>query len=295
MRIGAFVSATPSLRRFMSTAPVWHEGRLVCRGALGPIDVGPRPEVSLRGRPNTYVITHQEQVAAGRSPLQYREGVPVVLLVCAVAGAALGPAFSRAVAVAPTLGPAARGVRRRSLPARPALCAALGAIAFVGMGQRFGATTTLVPHLVLAAAVVPLALIDIEHHRLPDCLVLPSLAIAALAIAAMSALEGEPGALARALLGMILYAGTLIAAALLFPAGLGLGDVKLGLLLGLVLGWNSLQVVAGGLLLGTLCGAALALAVAAIARTRTAEIPYGPALCLGALVAVVWPEQLGLV
>src|SRR5919108_4437900 len=53
--------------------------------------------------------------------------------------------------------------------------------------------------------------------------------------------------------------------------------IELGLLLGLVLGWNSLQLVAGGLLLGTLCGAAFGLAVAAITRTRTAEIPYGPA------------------
>lgn len=219
----------------------------------------------------------------------------MVLLVCAVAGAALGPAFSRAVAVVPTLGPAARGgAGHRSVPARPALCAALGAIAFVGMGQRFGATAALVPHLVLAAAVVPLALIDIEHHRLPDRLVLPALAVAAVAIAAMSVFEGEPGALARAALGMVLYAGALMAMVLLFPAGLGLGDVKLGLLLGLVLGWNGLQLVAGGLLLGTLCGAAFALAVAAIARTRTAEIPYGPALCLGALAAVVWSEQLGL-
>jgi leader peptidase (prepilin peptidase) / N-methyltransferase len=87
----------------------------------------------------------------------------------------------------------------------------------------------------------------------------------------------------------------LMAVALLVPAGLGLGDVKLGLLLGLVLGWNSLELVAGGLLLGTLCGAAFALVVATIARTRTVEIPYGPALCLGALVAIVWSEQLGLV
>jgi leader peptidase (prepilin peptidase)/N-methyltransferase len=219
--------------------------------------------------------------------------VLVLVLVCAAIGAALGPAVDLAAERVPALGRTPDEVHvHRRIPGRVVVASLLTALAFAAMAHRFGAELPLVPYLVLGAALVALSLIDVEHHRLPDRLVFPTLAVAVPLVVAVSLAEGVPGAIASALVGLVAYAGIMLVFACISPAGMGMGDVKLGLVLGLFLGWLDLYLVLVGLLLGSLLGAVLSVGVLAVTRDRKAGFPYGPCLCVGALAAIALSGQL---
>ncbi len=150
------------------------------------------------------------------------------------------------------------------------------------------------PAFLLAGAVgVVLAWIDLQIHRLPDRLTLPSypVGVALLGLAALSDAAGA--ALLRALLGMLALLGLYLALALLRPADLGLGDVKLAGVIGLFLGWVGWGHLVLGAFLGFLVGALAGIVLILTGRaTRRSHVPFGPAMLLGALVAVVWGEPL---
>ena len=219
--------------------------------------------------------------------------MPVVVLICAAVGAALGPIIDRAAERVPFLGRAPEDVHRhRRIPGRLVVSCVLTAGAFAAMAARFGARPVLLPYLGLVAALVALTLVDVEHHRLPDRIVFPALAVAIPAVVVVSLVEGVPSAIPQALIGLVAYAGVLFVFALISPAGMGPGDVKLGLLLGLFLGWIDLYLVLMGLFFGTLLGAVVSVLVLAVSRDRKAGFPYGPNLCIGAVAAIALSSHL---
>jgi leader peptidase (prepilin peptidase) / N-methyltransferase len=134
-------------------------------------------------------------------------------------------------------------------------------------------------------ALVALSAIDLERLILPDKIVLPSFAVVLVAHLALEpdrAVEWVAGSLGASLF--------LFLALLAYPAGMGMGDVKLALLLGAMLG----KAVTVGLLLG--CVAALVPAVVLLARhgmaARKMGIPFGPFLAFGSVVALFWGERM---
>jgi leader peptidase (prepilin peptidase) / N-methyltransferase len=130
------------------------------------------------------------------------------------------------------------------------------------------------------AVLVLLALIDIDSRRLPNRIVLPA-AILVLSARLVSAPEHRAAWLGASLGA----AGFLLVFALAFPGGLGMGDVKLALLLGAMLG----DAVVPAFLLGTLAGAAAA-AVLLFRDGRQAlgrTIPFGPYLTFGAVATAL--------
>ncbi len=145
-----------------------------------------------------------------------------------------------------------------------------------------GPTWHLPAYLYLAAIAVALALIDLDVHRLPDAIVLPSYPVLAVLLLGASALEGDGGAALRAVVGgaglYLLY----LALALARPGGMGFGDVKLAGLLGAALAWHSWAALAAGAFAAFLLGGAVGLALVAVHRAgaRTA-IPFGPFMLLG--------------
>jgi leader peptidase (prepilin peptidase)/N-methyltransferase len=155
---------------------------------------------------------------------------------------------------------------------------------------RFGASAELPAFLVLAVAGVLLAAIDRRHHLLPNRVVLPTLVTGAVLLTAAAAVEGEWPALLRAVLAAAAVFGALLLMALISPAGMGMGDVKLGAVLGLYLGWLGWPHVLLGVFAGFLVQALLALALMATRRVglRT-ELPFGPALLLGTGLVVLAP------
>jgi leader peptidase (prepilin peptidase)/N-methyltransferase len=130
------------------------------------------------------------------------------------------------------------------------------------------------------------ALIDARWRIVPNLIVYPSLVIGLVAVVA-GHLAGEVDAF-RGLIGLGAYAGPLFLVALLVPHGMGMGDVKLAALIGLVLGSLGLAyvaVAAGVGIVGGGVGAILALAVLRLDRKQ--QIPFGPFLAGGAMVAAL--------
>jgi leader peptidase (prepilin peptidase)/N-methyltransferase len=130
---------------------------------------------------------------------------------------------------------------------------------------------------------VVLSAIDLEHRIVPNRIVLPS---ALVVLVAQTALNPSP----EWALGALGASGFLLVAALAYPAGMGMGDVKLALLLGAMLG----KLVAVGLMLGMV--AALVPSVVLLARhgaaARKMGIPFAPFLALGALIALFAGQPL---
>ncbi len=118
---------------------------------------------------------------------------------------------------------------------------------------------------------------DLTHRIVPNRIVLPA---AVLVLAAQTALQPSP----EWALGALAASGFLLLAALAYPAGMGMGDVKLALLLGAMLG----RLVGVGLMLGML--AALLPSIVLLARhgsaARKMGIPFAPFLALGALIVL---------
>jgi leader peptidase (prepilin peptidase)/N-methyltransferase len=164
-------------------------------------------------------------------------------------------------------------------------------------GLLFAGVTLRILHLDLAAALpaylyfaaigIALTMIDIDHKRLPDKIVLPSYVVVAVLLTAATIPSGDWWALARAGIGAASLFVLYLVLALIYPAGMGMGDVKLAFVLGAVLAylsWATFAVGAfGGFLLGSVGGIAL---LASGRGNRKSAIPFGPYMIAGALVAI---------
>ena len=148
--------------------------------------------------------------------------------------------------------------------------------------------------VVLTVAGVYLAVEDFTSHRLPNAILAPT-AIALIALLTVVALTGDRLAdLWRALLAAVACGAGYLVLALARPTGLGMGDVKLGGLLGLWLGWLGWAAVALGVLAGFLLGGVAALTLLATGRaTRRSALAFGPWLLLGAALASAVTVRVG--
>lgn len=170
-------------------------------------------------------------------------------------------------------------------------------LVFALAGLRWGASWVVVPFLVLFAALLVVSVIDIEHYRIPDRIVFPALALAGPLIVAVSFVEDSTASITYALIGAAAYFLLLFVAHLIYPAGMGFGDVKLALLMGLYLGWvapdgiRAVTLVLFGLMIGCVIGVVVGGGLMLI-RRRNAAFPFGPALAASTIVAALFSQQL---
>ncbi len=138
----------------------------------------------------------------------------------------------------------------------------------------------------LVLVLVPAALIDLEHRIIPNRL---TGAGAAIALALGTALDpaGEP----TRLIAGAAAGGFLLVAALAYPGGMGMGDVKLAGVMGLFLGAAVAPALLIALLSGVVVGAGIIARRGARAGRKTA-VPFGPFLALGGIVAVFAGQPL---
>ena len=136
-----------------------------------------------------------------------------------------------------------------------------------------------------------LALIDAQHRIIPNRIVYPSL-IAFPVLIVAGALLGADLDVVRAALGFLAYGGGLFVLALISPRGMGMGDVKLAALIGLVIGSLGLGEVAVAAGAGILLGGIAALGALVLGADRKSALPFGPSLAVGAVIATFWGAQI---
>lgn len=173
-----------------------------------------------------------------------------------------------------------------------ATAVAFGLVVWGAYAGTFPAAT--LPLLLYWASVaIALSLIDVDHHRLPDAIVLPSYAVTAILLAVASAATGDYWRLLNAAIGAVAMGGFYLLLAVVRPGGMGLGDVKLAGALGMVaawLGWAPLIVgVFSAFLIGGLVGVAL---MAGRRANRKTALPFGPFMLLGAALGIGAGQQL---
>jgi leader peptidase (prepilin peptidase) / N-methyltransferase len=139
--------------------------------------------------------------------------------------------------------------------------------------------------LVFVTTLLAVTLTDLERQIIPNKILLVA-TILAVAIVAPT----DPGSLPERAIAAAGAGGLLLAAALAYPRGMGLGDVKLAATIGLFLGRDVGPAILVALLAGSLVGLAMMARHGAAARKRA--IPFGPFLALGGIVGLFAGDEL---
>lgn len=173
-------------------------------------------------------------------------------------------------------------------PVRSAAAVGIAAAVDAAIAWKFGAHAALPAYLLLGAVCAVVAVTDLAARRIPAAVVLPAYPLGALLLVGASASGGQWWPLARAGLAAVAIGGFYLILGLGFSGQLGLGDVELGGLLGLYLGYLGwAPVVTGTLLAWLLAALAIPLRRAFAPSNAVRELPAGPFLVTGALVAIL--------
>jgi leader peptidase (prepilin peptidase) / N-methyltransferase len=139
--------------------------------------------------------------------------------------------------------------------------------------------------LIFVTTLLAVTLTDLERRIIPNKILFAA-AVLAVAVAAVS----DPGSLPERLAAAAAAGGLLFAAALAYPRGMGLGDVKLAATMGLFLGRDVAPAIFVALLAGSLVGLAMIARHGAAARKQ--GIPFGPFLALGGVAGLLAGDEL---
>lgn len=140
--------------------------------------------------------------------------------------------------------------------------------------------------LLLVTALVPITLIDLDTRRIPNAITLPA-AVAALAAGLALDIDFVPEQLIAAAGAFAFF----FVAALLYPRGMGMGDVKLAGVLGLYLGRAVAPAIFIALIAGVVVGVVIIARLGQAAGRKTA-VPFGPFLALGGIVAFFVGDEI---
>jgi leader peptidase (prepilin peptidase) / N-methyltransferase len=164
-----------------------------------------------------------------------------------------------------------------SIPWKYPLVELVTALLIGGCVLAFGPSPDAAVAALFCAALVAVSVTDLERNVIPNRIVLPA---AAIVLVAQTALHPSPQ-WALGALGASLF---LLIAAFAYPAGMGMGDVKLALLLGAMLGWTVPVAMMIAMLSALVPSTVLLVRYGAAARKMA--IPFGPFLALGGIVAL---------
>jgi leader peptidase (prepilin peptidase)/N-methyltransferase len=152
----------------------------------------------------------------------------------------------------------------------------------------------LLAYLPFLWVLVALSLIDLETKLLPNAIVYPSVIVGIPLLAITTVLVGESfSTWLRGLEGMAAGAAVFFVIALIYPAGMGMGDVKLAGLIGLFVGYLSWGYLVAALFLAFLTGAIVGVVLMGVGKAgRKTAIPFGPFMALGAVLVVLFGEPI---
>ena len=165
------------------------------------------------------------------------------------------------------------------------LVEAVTAALFVTLGIKFGREAALWPALALAVILVAAAATDLEERIIPNRLMAAG-AVLALVLWTIA----DPARLPENLIAGAAAGGFLLLAAVAYPAGMGMGDVKLAAVMGLYLGRSVAPALFIGFAAGAVVGVALMAARGAEARKRA--IPFAPFLAAGGVIGQLFGDEI---
>jgi leader peptidase (prepilin peptidase)/N-methyltransferase len=209
-----------------------------------------------------------------------------LIAACLVAGAVVGLVWAPLV---PVFG--RRSVEALDQPrwtrlfVSPLFLAGVSAALFAGAALRLDAAPKLAPGLLLCAVLVGVTAVDLRYRIIPNRVVLPAAAIGYGISVALA-----PGRWLELLLAALIAGLVMLVAALASPTGLGMGDVKLSLMLGAFLGKGVAVALMGGLLAAALPSIGLLVVHGRGGRRMT--LALGPYLALGGVVALLFGSDL---
>ena len=168
-----------------------------------------------------------------------------------------------------------------------------GLVATGSTTGEIGIAIVLVAFLYLAAISVSLALVDVDTQTLPDRIVLPAYPVGAALLTAAAILTGGTPRIFTALMGGGALFFFYLVMALAYPAGMGLGDVKLAGVLGLFLGWLGWAPLIVGAFSAFLLGGMFAIGLVSTRRAnRKSGIPFGPWMLAGAWLGIFYGDRI---
>jgi len=171
-------------------------------------------------------------------------------------------------------------------PRYPLLEAATAALWVAVVAVKWDDAAAIALGIVLVTLMVAVVPIDLEHR-----LILNKLTYPAAALAPVIGLLLDPGFVPEQLIAGVAAGGFFLLAALVHPAGMGLGDVKLAAVMGLYLGRAVAPALFVALIAGVVVGGVV-MARLGRERGRKVQVPFGPFLALGSVLALFVGEDL---
>jgi len=195
--------------------------------------------------------------------------------------------------------PGPHGGDHDGLPARPVPATSgvvekiavvvLTAVLFGAAAVRFGAVPALAPYCVFFGGLVTLSVADIRVGLVPRKILYPTLFLMSLGLLAASAVGDDWWSMATAAIGGAIGFVAFLVLYILFPRGMGFGDVRLAGLIGVGLGWLTLTDLYSGFLCGFIAGALYGTVKMLVQGSgRKTRFPFAPGLCVGAVIGVLW-------
>ena len=149
-----------------------------------------------------------------------------------------------------------------------------------------GADEDAILGIVLVLLLVPITLIDLDHHLIPNKLTYPGAVVGIVLVLLL-----DPDSLVESLIAAFGAGGFLFVAWILYPRGMGMGDVKLAFVLGVYLGRAVVPAMFAAFVAGALIGAVI-IARMGVKEGRKAGIPFGPWLALGGIVGLLAGDEI---
>jgi len=176
---------------------------------------------------------------------------------------------------------------------RPLALAAATAAVLGGFAWRLGAQPALAAFAVFGVGLVALSAVDLEHYRIPNRILYPTLFATSALLVVAAAVDDLWGCLARAAIAGAAAFAIFYVIHLVAPHGMGFGDVRLAGLIGVGTGWLGLGHSFVAFMAAFVLGAVIGLVVMRVTGGgRKTKVPFGPFLAAGAVVAVLWGGPL---
>jgi leader peptidase (prepilin peptidase)/N-methyltransferase len=161
----------------------------------------------------------------------------------------------------------------------------LGGLLYVFLYHQFGFSVHSVVLILLATALLIVSFIDLQHKIIPDIITLPGIIAGVVASLLLT-----PVGVVSPILGVVLGGGLFFLIAVISRGGMGGGDIKLIAMIGAFLGWQAVLIT---IFLGAFTGAVAGLTLMLLGKKgRKDMVPFGPFLALGALLAMVWGQDM---